>query len=139
MNKKTMVIRVNNADIKRGAYGEGGIVYIGRNAMYLAYRSRDDSWGNPHRMQGYSDAERQRVIAAYIDHLFSRPDLLKRIPDLRGRQLACYCAPKACHGDVLAELANNEGFVQQMLQSTPEHLARGASIWREWYRIKYGR
>ena len=28
------------------------------------------------------------------------------LPELRGRNLVCFCAPAACHGDVLLELAN---------------------------------
>jgi hypothetical protein len=28
------------------------------------------------------------------------------VPELRGRTLACWCAPELCHGDVLAELAD---------------------------------
>jgi len=33
--------------------------------------------------------------------------LLRQLPQLRGRQLVCWCAlDKPCHADVLAELAN---------------------------------
>jgi len=28
------------------------------------------------------------------------------LPELRGKVLGCWCAPKACHGDVLVSLAN---------------------------------
>jgi hypothetical protein len=28
------------------------------------------------------------------------------VPKLRGRDLVCWCAPLACHGDVLIRLAN---------------------------------
>lgn len=35
--------------------------------------------------------------------------VVKRLPELRGKSLACYCSPgQACHGDVLLELANQE-------------------------------
>ena len=27
--------------------------------------------------------------------------------ELRGKVLGCWCSPKACHGDVLAEIANS--------------------------------
>lgn len=33
-------------------------------------------------------------------------DVAKR--ELAGKDLICYCAPKACHGDVLIEVANAE-------------------------------
>ncbi len=33
--------------------------------------------------------------------------VLERLPELRGKTLACYCSPGAlCHADVLLELAN---------------------------------
>lgn len=40
--------------------------------------------------------------------LAARRDLiLTRLPDLRGRDLACWCKPGCpCHADVLLELAN---------------------------------
>lgn len=37
------------------------------------------------------------------------PEHLARIPELEGKILGCWCAPQACHGDVLAELANQQG------------------------------
>jgi hypothetical protein len=34
-------------------------------------------------------------------------ELLKRLPELRGKNLACWCPPgRTCHADVLIELAN---------------------------------
>ncbi len=36
-----------------------------------------------------------------------RDTLLRRLPELRGKNLACFCAPGlACHADVLLEMAN---------------------------------
>jgi hypothetical protein len=35
-----------------------------------------------------------------------QPDLLDSIGELTGKHLVCFCAPKACHGDVLLVLAN---------------------------------
>jgi hypothetical protein len=31
---------------------------------------------------------------------------LTALPELRGRDLVCWCAPLPCHGDVLLELAS---------------------------------
>ena len=30
------------------------------------------------------------------------------LPELKDKTLACWCKPKACHGDVLAKLADND-------------------------------
>lgn len=42
----------------------------------------------------------------YRAYLLERPDLLDQVPALRGKTLACWCAPELCHGDILAELAD---------------------------------
>ena len=36
----------------------------------------------------------------------NRFDLLAQLHTLKGKRLACWCKPKACHGDVLAKLAD---------------------------------
>lgn len=71
----------------------------------IVYTGRGNIWGNPFVMKDKSDAERDRVIEAYKKYLWvaicegavTKEDLLS----LDGKRLACYCAPKACHGDVL--------------------------------------
>jgi hypothetical protein len=61
---------------------------------------RATPWGNPFVIG--RDGDRATVIAAYCDqHLPSRPDLLARLGELRGKALGCWCAPLACHADVL--------------------------------------
>jgi hypothetical protein len=42
----------------------------------------------------------------YRRWLCGQPKLLAALPELRGRDLVCWCAPLPCHGDVLLELAN---------------------------------
>lgn len=80
------------------------------DAGLLVRIGRGTVWGNPHRLpRGAGDVERAEVIAAYEQHLQDRPDLLARLPELRGRALGCWCAPRPCHGDVLAALANMAG------------------------------
>jgi hypothetical protein len=32
---------------------------------------------------------------------------MDQVHELRGLDLVCWCAPKACHGDVLLKLAND--------------------------------
>lgn len=67
---------------------------------------RDSDWGNPHVLpKKHTDDERAAVIEAYQRHLLDdRPDLLDRLPELRGKALGCWCTPKPCHGDVLVRL-----------------------------------
>ncbi len=74
-----------------------GAVYVGRPTK----------WGNPVRVTRADRAspERERaILARYEAHVRARPDLMAALGELRGRDLACYCAPLACHADVLLRL-----------------------------------
>ena len=46
------------------------------------------------------------MIAMYHRWLLQQPNLLAALPELRGKDLVCWCAPERCHGDILIELAN---------------------------------
>lgn len=74
---------------------------------YDVYIGRGSKWGNPFVIG--KDGSRADVIAKYCDYIAKRPDLLGAMHELRGKVIACWCAPQACHGDVLAELADAEG------------------------------
>jgi hypothetical protein len=50
--------------------------------------------------------QREHAIASFERWLRDRPHLMAALPELRGRDLVCWCAPLACHGDVLVRLAN---------------------------------
>lgn len=65
---------------------------------------RTTKWGNPFIIGPHGD--RAGVIAKYEQRLLARPDLLAALPELHGKTLGCWCAPKPCHGDVLVRLAN---------------------------------
>lgn len=65
---------------------------------------RGSKWGNPYRIG--PDGTREEVIAKYEGYLDSRPDLVASLPELKDRNLVCYCKPLPCHGDVLARRAD---------------------------------
>ncbi len=83
--KKTTVVSVKTSDYD---------VYIGRTSK----------WGNPFRIG--ADGTRAQVIEKYRAYIQTRFDLLDSLSELQGKRLGCHCAPLACHGDVLAELAD---------------------------------
>lgn len=60
---------------------------------------RRTEWGNPFVIG--RDGTRAQVIAKYDAYLDTRPDLLAKLHTLKGKRLGCWCAPQACHGDVL--------------------------------------
>ena len=70
---------------------------------------RRTRWGNPFRMRRESD--RAEVIVRYREHLEAEITAGRITADglveLHGKRLGCWCAPKPCHGDVLAEFAEH--------------------------------
>lgn len=72
---------------------------------YDVYIGRPSKWGNPYVLG--EDGTRDDVIRRYEEWLRVTPGLLSAIKrELRGKVLGCWCSPQACHGDVLARLAN---------------------------------
>lgn len=69
------------------------------------YIGRPSKWGNPFAIG--RDGDRQQVIAKFRAWVVEQPDLVADLHELRGKRLGCFCAPLACHGDVLAELADD--------------------------------
>ncbi len=48
------------------------------------------------------------AVAFFREYLAECPDLMQALPELRGKNLACFCAiDQPCHADVLLELANS--------------------------------
>ena len=82
-------------------------VYIGREVPEHGLAA--SKWGNPFVLEDDSEAERVRVIAVYREWIVQQPELIASLGELRGQRLGCWCAPKQCHGDVLAALANDGG------------------------------
>jgi len=71
---------------------------------YDVYIGRPSKWGNPYVIG--RDGSREDVIRKYKSYLTGNRKLMSEIGELKGKTLGCYCHPKACHGDVLVELAN---------------------------------
>lgn len=72
------------------------------NALYVG---RPSPWGNPYKAPTSGDRE----MAVYMFRRYAEA-VVAETPDwlepLRGKDLVCWCAPKACHADVLEELIN---------------------------------
>jgi hypothetical protein len=78
-----------------------------RKSEYDLYIGRPSKWGNPYFLTKETPEARQRVILQYKANIMKRPELLRDLKELEGKTLGCFCAPKACHGDVLKELVEN--------------------------------
>lgn len=80
----------------------GDAVYVGRASPRRGLA--ESAFGNPF-VEG-RHGTRAEVIEKYRSWLLGRQELLLRLPELRGRRLACWCKPLPCHGDVLVELVD---------------------------------
>lgn len=66
------------------------------NAEYVG---RGSLWGNPYQIG--EDGNREEVIELFRRNVLPRLDLAPLV----GKHLVCYCAPAACHADLLLEEA----------------------------------
>ena len=73
---------------------------------------RSTIWGNPFSHKLGTRAKflvdtRDEAIAQFDVWVRARPEFVAFVKqELRGKVLGCWCSPKACHGDVLARIAN---------------------------------
>jgi hypothetical protein len=84
-------------------YKEQFDVYIGR-----AGRGQDGYFGNPFRIgcgMSREDAV-QRFQRYFIDRIEKDSEFKWRVLAVKGKRLGCFCKPKACHGDVIADWLN---------------------------------
>ncbi len=79
------------------------------------YVGRPTKWGNPytHIKGKYSRATHvvdtvDEAISKYEEYLKGNSELMRSLPELKGENLVCWCAPGPCHADVLLRLANKE-------------------------------
>jgi hypothetical protein len=89
-----------------------GVVYIGHHQSQGGWDLPESKWANPFEIDKPGrprDGTREEVLAKYREYVLLAPELVAALPELRGRVLGCWCTPEACHGDVLAELADEEG------------------------------
>lgn len=93
-----------------------------RKSKYDIYIGRPSKFGNPFIIG--KDGSRDEVISKFREWIYTgnnfgnadaeewkREWILSSLKSLEGKTLGCWCAPNACHGDVLKELfesMNNE-------------------------------
>lgn len=70
---------------------------------------RSTIWGNPYSHKEntkaiYKTKTRKESIEKYKEYILNNEELLKRLPELKGKILGCHCKPLDCHGDILVDL-----------------------------------
>jgi len=90
--------------------------------VFIGRTRRGNRWSNPFTDQAGDTLavvrveSRAEAIEAYRDWLggvrtvpgLAPPTREEIVRELRGKVLGCWCAPRPCHGDVLAAIANDE-------------------------------
>lgn len=73
----------------------------------VVYIGRPSKWGNPFVVGKHGS--RGECVELYRQWMTPDNPLYQQAKqELVGRDLLCFCKPKACHGDVLLEIANGE-------------------------------
>lgn len=95
MNNKTTVV-----NIRKDKYD----VYIGR-----AGHGQDGYFGNPIRLMSHMSrgATIDTYRAYFLGRLKNDLEFKRRVLELRGKVLGCFCKPHVCHGDVIADYLNS--------------------------------
>jgi Domain of unknown function (DUF4326) len=92
----TLVIENIPPKVLNKAHGATNGIYVGRPSKF----------GNPFEIG--KDGSRSQVIAKYEAWIQTQPSLIAAAKsELRGHNLICWCAPKACHATILLQLAND--------------------------------
>ncbi len=83
-------------------------VYIGREG-----KGEDGYFGNPFVLTQFNNglARRASILkfkTYFLQRVETDPEFRKRVLELRGKRLACFCKPAACHGDVIAEWLDSQ-------------------------------
>lgn len=75
------------------------------------YIGRPSDWGNPFSykegtLAKFKVSNRQEAVKKYEEWIKTQPILMEKVKQLKGKVLGCWCKPYACHGDILAKLAD---------------------------------
>jgi len=84
-----------------------------KRSSYDVYIGRPSKWRNPFTIGKHGS--REDVIDKYREWFMEQDYLLVALPELFDKVIACWCAPQACHGDVLVGFARK---LQAYLKAT---------------------
>lgn len=94
--------------------------HVGTDFPGAVYVGRPSPFGNPFKV---SEGTRGTAITDYLDHLRAQPELVEKIrAELMCKDVICWCAPRACHGDVIRHVAQGHPVPETWpLEHAPTH------------------
>jgi len=82
-----------------------------KHSKYDVFIGRPGDFGNPYPL--WEEKKRESCIESYRRYFLNKmnkdPEFRHKVLALKGKRLGCYCKPKLCHGDIIAEYLENEG------------------------------
>lgn len=78
------------------------------------YIGRPSEWGNPfsHKegtIAKYKVASLDEALEKFREYFLGHPELIEKArKELKGKTLGCWCKPNKCHGDIIAEIIDEE-------------------------------
>jgi Domain of unknown function (DUF4326) len=76
--------------------------------LVVPVEGEDGYFGNPFRMG--NRISREQAVKSFQKYFTERiekdSEFKRRVLALKGKRLGCFCKPKACHGDVIADWLN---------------------------------
>lgn len=107
------------------------VVYVGREERRWAAQGNWDLREHPLNNPPENSLKRlgtpEAAVAAYVRHLVDRPELLDQARALRGKVLACWCAPQLCHANAIAWYADGLD-VDQLAERAADLEAAAGSV-----------
>ena len=99
---KTEVVNIYKID--KNWINDPQFVYIGRPG-----KGQTGYFGNPFPLVAGeprgSTIDKFKTYA--LDRVKNDPEYREQVKALKGKTLVCFCKPNACHGDILAEIAES--------------------------------
>lgn len=84
-------------------------VYVGRAFYRNGWELPCSRWANPFKVEK-DDPDHFKSCARHAEYLNkqnSKNELRPYLLGLKGKTLVCWCKPKMCHADLLAQLADS--------------------------------
>ena len=110
-----------------------------RGLFVSCERTSNSFWANPFQQDpALKDADRDDVCQKFRDVLQASPDMRKRLPELVGKILGCWCAPKRCHCHEIVALMTKIGLVpSRPYEAIPAEL-KDLPRWLMWRFVQVG-
>lgn len=107
-NVKVEYIRPNYQNLKEWM-DDPNNVYIGRKGVVFIdgerFPKNDSIWCNPYKITKENTREQVLILyETYIRNKIKLENLEKKLLELKGKNLGCWCKPESCHGDILVKL-----------------------------------